>query len=143
MSMRIRATERERPLLRKTDIPAAAGRGLKLTLSGPSQPAERNCAVGFHRNQSSHSPPPTRREKRGRPTTSSVAPTTRRHPPARVGLPRYFVGCLLHATSYCATLAGLFEFCGCAPAYFWSATPPALNADPGALAECPGVAVGG
>ena len=44
----------------------------------------------------------------------------------------------VQATSYCDTLFGLFEFCGCVPAYFVPATPLSLNADPGADAELPG-----
>lgn len=44
----------------------------------------------------------------------------------------------VQATSYCDTLFGFLEFCGCSPAYFVPATPSGLNADPGAEIEWPG-----
>jgi hypothetical protein len=48
----------------------------------------------------------------------------------------------VQATSYWETLALFPEFCGWVPAYFASATPFGLNADPGALNELPGVLAG-
>src|SRR5439155_23247584 len=40
--------------------------------------------------------------------------------------------------SYWLTELGLFEFCGCSPAYFVPAVPFGLNAEPGADAALPG-----
>ena len=36
-------------------------------------------------------------------------------------------------------LFGLFEFCGCVPAYLVPAMPPVLKAEPGAVDALPGV----
>jgi hypothetical protein len=46
---------------------------------------------------------------------------------------------LAQATSYCDTLAVFTEFCGCSPAYTPPDVPDGLNAEPGAVAELPGV----
>src|SRR5215213_3020624 len=62
---------------------------------------------------------------------SPFIPITCRQDPQQRSRCNHFAGTCAQAASYCDTLFGFFEFCGCSPAYTVPALPDALNGDPG------------